>query len=66
MIVKVKIDDWTKKVLKSRLGFKMLGGGEMTPIDLIILSLIEKKKNGETLDLTEKAGKLKKLLDRHE
>jgi len=66
MIVKVKIDDWTKKVLKSRLGFKMLGGQEMNPIDLIILSLIEKKKSGETVDLTEKAGKLKKLLDRHE
>jgi len=65
MIVKVKIDDWTKKVLKSRLGFKMLGGGEMSPIDLIIYSLIE-KKDGDTMDLTEEAGRLQKLLDRHE
>ena len=65
MIVKVKLDDWTKKALKSRLGFKMLGGGEMGPMDLIIYSLIE-KKDGDTMDLTEKAGKLKKLLDRYE
>ena len=64
MIVKVKLDDWTKKALKSRLGFKMLGGGEMNPIDLIVLCLIE-KKDGDTIDLTEKAGKLKKLLDKH-
>ena len=64
MIVKVKIDDWTKKVLKSRLGFKMLGGGELGPIDLIVYSLIE-KKDGDTMDLTEEAGKLQKLLDKH-
>jgi hypothetical protein len=37
----------------------------MKPNDLIILSLIE-KKDGDTMDLTEEAGKLAKLLDRHE
>jgi hypothetical protein len=65
MIVKVKIDDWTRKVLKSRLGFKMLGGQEMNPIDMIVYSLI-KREDGDILDLTEKAGKLRKLLDKHE
>ena len=67
MIVKVKIDDWTKKVLKSRLGFKMLaqGSDSMNPNDLIILSLIQ-REDGDTMDLTEEAGKLKKLLDRNE
>ena len=67
MIVKVKLDDWAKKRLKSNLGFKMLGQGQdsLSPNDIIILSLI-KREDGDTVDLTEEAGKLKKLLDRHE
>ena len=66
MIVTIKIDDWAKKKLKSNLGFKMLGQGQdsLSPNDLIILSLIS-KEDGDTMDLTEEAGKLKKLLDRH-
>ena len=67
MIVKVKLDDWAKKRLKSNLGFKMLAGGSdsLSPNDLIVLSLIE-REDGDTMDLTEEAGKLQKLLDRHE
>jgi hypothetical protein len=66
MIVKIKLDDWAKKRLKSNLGFKMLGQGRdsLSPNDIIILSLIE-KEDGDVMDLTEEAGKLKKLLDRH-
>jgi hypothetical protein len=66
MIVKIKLDDWAKKKLKSRLGISMLGGGaeSLKPTDLIILSLIN-KEDGDTMDLTEEAGKLAKLLDRH-
>ena len=66
MIVKIKLDDWAKKRLKSNMGFKMLAGGtsSLSPNDLIVLSLIEKKA-GDTMDLTEEAGKLAKLLDRH-
>ena len=66
MIVKIKLDDWAKKRLKSNMGFKMLGQGadSLSPNDLIIYSLIS-KEDGDTMDLTEEAGKLKKLLDRH-
>ena len=66
MIVKIKLDDWAKRKLKSRMGWAMLAGGaeSMKPNDLIILSLIE-KEDGDTMDLTEEAGKLQKLLDRH-
>ena len=66
MIVKIKLDDWAKKKLQSNMGFKMLGQGadSLSPNDLIIYSLIE-KKDGDTMDLTEEAGKLAKLLDRH-
>ena len=66
MIVKIKLDDWAKKRLKSNMGFKMLGQGAdgLSPNDLIILSLIQ-KKDGDTMDLTQEAGKLEKLLDRH-
>ena len=66
MIVKVKLDDWAKKRLKSNMGFKMLGGGadSLSPADLIILSLIN-KEDGGTMDLTKEAGKLEKLLDKH-
>ena len=67
MIVKIKIDEWAKKKLKSRMGWTMLAGGagSMKPNDLIILSLIE-KEDGDTMDLTEEAGKLQKLLNKHE
>jgi len=66
MIVKIKLDDWAKKRLKSNLGFKMLGQGadSLNPNDLIIYSLIQ-KEDGDVIDLTEEAGKLEKLLDRH-
>jgi len=66
MIVKIKLDDWAKKRLKSNMGFKMLGQGadSLSPNDLIIYSLIQ-KEDGDTMDLTEEAGKLEKLLDRH-
>jgi hypothetical protein len=66
MIVKIKLDDWAKKKLQSNMGFKMLGQGadSLSPNDLIILSLIQKKA-GDTMDLTEEAGKLAKLLDKH-
>ena len=66
MIVKIKLDDWAKKRLKNNMGFKMLGQGadSLSPKDLIIYSLIS-KEDGDTMDLTEEAGKLAKLLDRH-
>ena len=66
MIVKIKLDDWAKRKLKSRMGWSMLAGGEqsMKPNDLIILSLIE-KEDGDTMDLTEEAGKLEKLLNKY-
>jgi hypothetical protein len=66
MTVKIKLDDWAKKRLKSNMGFKMLGQGadSLSPNDLIIYSLIS-KEDGDTMDLTEEAGKLAKLLDRH-
>ena len=66
MIVKIKLDDWAKKRLKSNLGFKILGQGEdsLSPNDLLIYSLIN-KEDGDTMDLTKEAGKLEKLLDRH-
>jgi hypothetical protein len=66
MIVKIKLDDWAKKRLKSNIGFKMLGQGaeSLSPNDLIILSLIQ-KEDGDTMDLTKEAGKLEKLLDKH-
>ena len=67
MIVKIKLDDWAKKRLKNNMGFKMLGQGadSLSPNDLIIYSLIS-KEDGDTMDLTEEAGKLAKLLDKHE
>ena len=66
MIVKIKLDDWAKKRLKNNVGVKMLGLGaeSLSPNDWIVLSLIE-KEDGDTMDLTEEAGKLEKLLDRH-
>ena len=66
MIVKIKLDDWAKKKLESRLGVSVLGGGmeSLRPTDLIILSLIN-KEDGATMDLTEEAGKLQKLFDKH-
>jgi len=66
MIVKIKLDDWAKKRLKSNMGWKMLGQGadSLSPNDLIIYSLIS-KEDGDTMDLTKEAGKLEKLLDKH-
>ena len=66
MIIKIKLDDWAKKKLKSRMGWAMLAGGadSLRINDLLVLSLIS-KEDGDTMDLTEEAGKLKKLLDRH-
>jgi|TARA_R110000824_G_scaffold27209_2_gene92699 hypothetical protein len=66
MIVKIKLDDWAKKKLESRLGVSVLGGGmeSLRPTDLIILSLIN-KEDGDTMDLTQEAGKLEKLLSKH-
>tara|TARA_R100001377_G_C3179477_1_gene106079 strand:- start:997 stop:1200 length:204 start_codon:yes stop_codon:yes gene_type:complete len=66
MIVKIKLDDWAKKKLEGRLGVSVLGGGmeSLRPTDLIILSLIN-KEDGATMDLTEEAGKLQKLFDKH-
>jgi len=66
MIVKIKLDDWAKKKLEGRLGISVLGGGmeSLRPTDLIILSLIN-KEDGATMDLTEEAGKLQKLFDKH-
>jgi hypothetical protein len=64
MIIKVKLDDWAKKKLKNRMGLKMLGGGELSVPELLILSLIE-KQDGDIMDLTEEAGKLQKALDRY-
>ena len=66
MIVKIKLDDWAKMKLESRLGVSVLGGGmeSLKPTDLIILSLIN-KEDGDTMDLTEEAGKLAKLLDKN-
>tara|TARA_Y100000310_G_C20568524_1_gene756808 strand:+ start:557 stop:760 length:204 start_codon:yes stop_codon:yes gene_type:complete len=66
MIVKIKLDDWAKRRLKSNMGWKMLAQGAdgLNPNDLIILSLIS-KEDGDTMDLTEEAGKLAKLLDKH-
>ena len=67
MIVKVKLDDWAKKRLKSNMGWKMLGQGadSLSPNDLIVLSLIQ-KEDGDTMDLTKEAGKLQKVFDKHE
>jgi hypothetical protein len=66
MIVKIKLDDWARKKLQSRLNIKMISVGKdsITPNDYIIWSLIE-KEDGDTMDLTEEAGKLAKLLDRY-
>ena len=66
MIVKIKMDEWAQKKLKSRLGMRMLRGGQdcLSAPELLILSLAS-KEDGDTMDLTEEAGKLKKLLDRH-
>jgi len=48
------------------MGFQMLGRGaeSLSPSDYIILSLIG-KEDGDTMDLTEEAGKLAKLLDKN-
>ena len=67
MIVKIKLDDWAKKKLKSRMGWGMLARGaeSLNVNDLLILSLIG-KEDGDTMDLTEEAGKLQKVFNKHE
>jgi hypothetical protein len=64
MIVKIKIDKWAQAKLKSRLGMRILSGGKdiLSAPELLVLSLTS-KEDGDTMDLTEKAGKLQKLLD---
>ena len=46
------------------MGLKMLGGGELSVPELITYSIIC-KEDGDTIDLTEEAGKLQKALDKH-
>ena len=67
MIVKIKLDDWAKKRLKGRMGIKMIARGQdsLNLNDMLIYSLIL-KKDGDTMDLTQEAGKLQKLIDTHE
>ena len=65
----IKIDDKGRKKLRSRLTLRMLGGGDLSPPEFLWAVLLglepkwEKYLKGETLDLTEEAGKLQKLLD---
>ena len=67
MIVKIKLDDWARKRLKGRMGIKMIAKGQdsLNLNDMLIYSLIL-KEDGDTMDLTEEAGKLQKLIDSHE
>ena len=67
MIVKIKLDDWAKKRLKGRMGIKMIARGQdsLNLNDMLIYSLTL-KENGDTMDLTQEAGKLQKLMDSHE
>jgi hypothetical protein len=66
MIVKIKLDNWSKRKLKGRLGLKMLGGGvdSLSVPELIIYSLTL-KEDGDLMDLTKETGKLQKLMDKH-
>jgi hypothetical protein len=66
MIVKIKLDDWAKQRLKGRMNVKMIARGQdsLNLNDMLIYSLIL-KEDGDTMDLTQEAGKLKKLIDRH-
>jgi hypothetical protein len=64
MIVKIKLDDWAKKKIKNRMGLKMLGGGELSVPELITYFIIC-KEDGDTIDLTEEAGKLEELLNKN-
>ena len=67
MILKIKLDDWARKRLKGRMGIKMIAKGQdsLNLNDMLIYSLIL-KEDGDTMDLTEEAGKLQKLIDSHE
>ena len=67
MIVKIKIDDWAKERLKGRMGIKMIARGQdsLNLNDMLIYSLTL-KEDGDMMDLTQEAGKLQKLIDRHE
>jgi hypothetical protein len=50
---------------------KMMGGGDLSPLEFMWAVLLglepkwEKYLKGKTLDLTEEAGTLQKLLDAH-
>ena len=46
------------------MGLKMLGGGELSVPELITYSIIC-KEDGDTIDLTEEAGKLEELLNKN-
>ena len=67
MIVKIKLDDWAKERLKGRMGIKMIARGKdrLNLNDMLIYSLTL-KEDGDMMDLTQEAGKLQKLIDRHE
>jgi hypothetical protein len=69
MILKIKIDEKGLKQIKNRMGVKMMGGGPdcLSVPEVLWLYLIqgEKFKSGEVMDLTEKGGKLQKVLDSH-
>ena len=67
MIVKIKLDDWARKRLKGRMGIKMIARGQdsLNLNDMLIYSLTL-KEDGDMMDLTQEAGKLQKLIDRHE
>ena len=59
--VTIKMDEAAQKKLMSRLILREVGGGHLSAMELLVLSLI-KKKDGDVMDLTEEAGKLDKLL----
>ena len=67
MTVTIKLDDWAKKRLKGRMGIKMIARGQdsLNLNDMLIYSLIL-KEDGDTMDLTQEAGTLEKLMDSHE
>jgi hypothetical protein len=70
MILKIKIDEKGLKQIKSVIGMKMLGSGtdSLSVPEILWLALIEKEEyrtGKKTMDLTEKAGKLARCLDRY-
>ena len=70
MILKIKIDEKGLKQIKNRIGTKMLGSGtdSLSVPEILWLALISKEEyrtGKQTMDLTEKAGKLRGVLDRY-